>query len=413
MSSLGIGCGGQIRGARFGLAVVWALWVAAPGAAEPVRVVLSSRVGVVRDENFFRSSTQVQSKDLGAVGFTLDVFQTRPRTTFDLQYVPSFQQEWDQPHFKAQDHQVYLGVTHAVSERSKLGIRERLVRSNVANAVGVGEPAALVLASRTRRFEHSLQVDLDHALSPHTGVVFGLEHQIFNYETNKLFDTTAYGGSVGYAWRREKGFEMRAIARLLRHDPSNQDPTDVASLGLRYRQPVNQWQEMIFEAGGYSAKGPRSTGAGGGKETQSGWYGGASYGWSGRYEVSSVALRRDVAPAPGVSVSTIADSAMINTTLTPIQRLKVDLGVQGTRYNFLFGGRRVTDALISDLRMRWQLRIDLELVAGLSHIYQKSDVPELDNLDYNRFYFGINFPLYRRGPARPPDGAMPMPIVTN
>jgi hypothetical protein len=397
-----------------GALVLLSLVSTVPAAAEPVRVLLQTRVGVVRDENFFRSSRVVESKDLGSVGFTLDLFQARPRTTTNLQYVPSFEQEWAEPHFKAQDHRFYLGVSHQLSQRTRLGVRERLLRSNLANGFSAGELTPLVVAPRTHRFEHSLNVDLDHELSRRTGVVFGLEHQIYDYKTTKLFDTKAYGGSVGYAWRRERGFEMRAIARLLRHDPSNEDPTDIASVGFRFRQPVNRWQEMVFEAGGYDARGPAPAGGDRSRETRNGWYGSALYGWSnGRFAVSSAQLRRDVAPAPGVSVSTVADTAMLNTTLSPTERLRLDLGAQATRYEFLFGTRRVTDAFIGDVRGRWMMRPDVELVAGWSHIYQSSDVPELDNLDYDRFYFGVNFPLFRRGPAQAPDGALPSPIVTN
>jgi hypothetical protein len=402
------------RLARRGAALVLLALLASPLAAEPTRIWLSSRIGVLHDENFFRSSTAVERKDLGSIGFTLDLFQQRPRTTYELQYVPSFEQEWQGSRYRADDQRLYLGVSHQLSPRSKLGLRERLLWSDIANSIqGDVEPIALVVAPRTRRFEHSLDVDLDHALSPHTGVVFGLEHQRYDYRTTRLFDTEAYGGSVGYAWHRERGSEMRAIARWLRHDPDLQAPTDITSVGVRYLEPVNRWQNLVLEAGGFSARGPITAGSDA-RSDRTGWYGDVIYGWSnGRFATSSVQLRRDVAPAPGVSVSTLADTAMLTTTISPLERLRLDFDAQGTRYSLLFGSRRVTDAFIGEVRARWLVRVDLALVAGWAHIYQQSNVPELDNLDYNRFYFGVSLPLYHRGPLQAPDGALPTPVVTN
>jgi len=112
-----------------------AVAAATPGVAEPVNVSISATTGVHRDENFFRNSVNVEEKDLGSIGLTLRIGQERPRLVYDLQYVPSFQREFDSPHFTAEDHRLEFAASHAASERTRLRLNERLLRSDVQTDV--------------------------------------------------------------------------------------------------------------------------------------------------------------------------------------------------------------------------------------------------------------------------------------
>jgi hypothetical protein len=105
----------------------------------------------------------------------------------------------------------------------------------------------------------------------------------------------------------------------------------------------------------------------------------------------------------------VADIAQLTTTLTLRQDLRLDLTGQGTRHRLIFESEQVTDTVLANARLRWELREGLELVAGFGRIHQSSDIPELDDLDYNRYFLGTSFPLYRRGRAQASPGLLPEP----
>ena len=403
--------GWRWTGRASGIACVWAGALAAgiaPAFAEPVNVSLSATTGVFRDENFFRNSVNVEEKDLGGLGLTLRIGQERPRLTYDLQYVPSFQREFDSPHFTAEDHRLELAGVGLLSERTRLRVSERLVRSDVETDL-LSSNAVLVVP-RTERFEHSLDVTLAHELGRRNELELGVVHQIYEYETVQLFDGTAYGASLGYAWRREDDTRLQLLGRAFRHEPDGRDGTDVVTAGARYRKPLDRWHELTFDAGAFQARAHDPDPGRDGSEN--GWYGGVAYSWSpGRRAVSSVQLRRDVSPAPGVGFSTVADLAQITSTLTLRERVRLDLSGQGARHRFLFESEQVTESVLADARLRWELRNGIELSGGIGWIHQRSDIPELDDLDYNRYFVGTSFPIYRRGRVTSP-GVLPGPTPT-
>ena len=389
--------------------VVAAAASAAPAEAEPLNVSLSGTTGVYRDENFFRNSVNVEEKDLGGLGLTLRLGQDRQRTVWDLQYVPSFQREFDSPHFTAEDHRLELSVASSISERTRFRVNERLLRSDVqTDLLSGGTTSAFLVIPRTERFEHALNLTLARDLGRRNGLELGLIHERYEYESARLFDGESYGGSAAYAWRREDGTRFETLGRVLRHEPAHSAATDIASVGIRYSKPLDRWHGLIFDLGGFQARGPEVPD--GDDETQNGWYGGIAYSWgTGRRATSRVQLRRDVAPAPGVGFSTVADIAQLTTTLSLRQDLRLDLTGQGTRHRLIFESEQVTDTVLANARLRWELREGFELVAGIGRIHQRSDIPELDDLDYNRYFLGTSFPLYRRGRTQASPGLLPEP----
>jgi hypothetical protein len=382
---------------------------AAPALAAPLDVSLSATAGVLRDENFFRNSENVEEKDLGSIGLNLRLGQQRPRADFDLRYTPSFQRELDSPHFTAEDHRLELAVSGAPSERTRLRFNERLLRSDVqTDLISASAGETFLVVPRTERFEHAAHLGLARDVGRRSALDLGLFHERYEYEAAQLFDGTVFGGSLAYGWRQEDGGRFDLLGRVLRHDGDSRDATDIASLGVRYRKTLDRWHELIFDLGGFRASGEDL----GAREdqTEDGWYGGVTYSWStGRRATSRALLRRDVAPAPGVGFSTVADTAQLATTLTLREPVRLDLIGQGTRYRAIFESEQTTDTVLLDARLRWEVRPAFELVAGVGRVHQRSDSPALDDLDYNRFFVGTSVPIYRRGRASTEPAALPSP----
>lgn len=399
---------------RSGLVVAMAAgavaWPAAL-AAEPLEFSLSGRTGFQRNENFFRNALNVEEKDLGGLGLTFKLGQQRPRMDFQVEYVPSFAREFDSPHYTAEDHRLSASLDRRFSERTRLSIDERLLRSDVETDLQTSPTSgAFLVVPRTDRFEHGLQVLLDRDLGRRNGLQLGLIHELYEYETDRLFDGEVYGGSAGYSWHREDGGRFEAIGRVLRHEQSDRDDTDIGSLGLRYRRPVDRWHEFVVDAGAFQARGPEDPALRGNDETRNGWYGGATYSWTTpRLATSSVSLRRDVVPAPGIGFSTIADVAYLLTTFNLGSDVRLDLTGQGARHRRIFAQEEVTESLIGTSRLRWEVRPGFELMAGYGRVHQRSDSPALDDLDYNRYMIGTSFLLYRRGPAPARPGTPQVP----
>lgn len=385
-----------------------AVAVATPAVADPVNVSISATTGVHRDENFFRNSVNVEEKDLGSVGLTFRIGQERPRLVYDLQYVPSFQREFDSPHFTAEDHRLEFAASGSVSERTRLRLNERLIRSDVqTDLLSASSSNAFLIVPRTERFEHALHLGLARDIGRRNGIEVGLFHELFEYETTQLFDGTVFGGSLAYSWRQEDASRFDVLGRLLRHESDANDATDIGSVGISYRKTLDRWHDLVFDLGGFQARGSEPGGA---DETEEGWYGGVAYSWgTGRWATSRAALRRDVAPAPGVGFSTVADLAQLTTTLTLRERVRLDLIGQGTRYRALFESEQETDTVLAGARLRWEVRPAFELIAGIGRIHQRSDVPHLDDLDYNQYHVGTSIPLYRRGRASAAPGPLPAP----
>jgi hypothetical protein len=375
-----------------------------------VNVSISATAGVVRDENFFRNSVNVEEKDLGSLGLTFKVGQERPRLVYDLQYLPSFQREFDSPNFTAEDHRLEFAAAGTLSERTRLRVEERLLRSDVqTDLLSTPVSGSFLVVPRTERFEHAFHLGLAHDIGRRNGLEVGVFHELFEYETTRLFDGTVVGGSLAYSWRQEDATRFDVLGRVLRHDSDSRDATDIASLGVRYRRPLDRWHELIFDLGAFRAQGDDFATADS-DDSEDGWYGGVTYSWgTGRRATSRAQLRRDVAPAPGVGFSTVADTAQLATTLTLRERVRLDLAGQGTRYRAIFEDEQTTETLLADARLRWEIRPALELIAGIGRVHQTSDAPELDDLDYSRYFVGTSVPLYRRGRATAAPGLVPVP----
>lgn len=402
---------GRWRYALVGVLAAGAATAPCPLAAEPLEFSISARTGVHRNENFFRNALNVEEKDLGGLGFTFKVGQQRPRTDFDVAYMPAFQREFDSPHYTAEDHRLSASLTHRFSERTRLDVDERLLRSDVETDLQTsGTTGSFLVVPRTDRFEHGLLVRLDRDLGRRNGLELGLIHELYEYETTRLFDGQVFGGLAGYSWRREDGGRLEALGRVLRHEQSDRDDTDIASLGLRYRRPVDRWHEFIVDAGAFQARGPEDSTVRGNDETRNGWYGGATYSWTTpRLATSTVSLRRDVVPAPGIGFSTEADVGSLLTTLNLGSDVRLDLIGQGARHRRLFVEEEVTESLMGTARLRWEVRPGFELMAGYGRVHQTSDSPALDDLDYSRYMIGSSFLLYRRGPGPERPGTAEVP----
>jgi hypothetical protein len=409
-----LGLLGALGWKRLGLLGVLAAGAATapcPLAAEPLEFSISARTGVHRNENFFRNALNVEEKDLGGLGLTFKIGQQRPRTDFEVEYVPSFQREFDSPHYTAEDHRLSASLTRRLSDRTRLDVDERLLRSDVETDLQTsGTTGSFLVVPRTERFEHGLLVRLDRDLGHRNGLELGLIHELYEYEATRLSDGQVYGALAGYSWRRQDGGRLEAIGRVLRHEQSDRDDTDIGSLGLRYRRPVDRWHEFIVDAGAFQARGPENPTLRGNDETRNGWYGGATYSWTTpRLATSSVSLRRDVVPAPGIGFSTIADLGHLITTFNLGSDVRMDLSGQGARHRRIFAEEEVTESLIGTARLRWEVRPGFELMAGYGRVHQRSDSPALDNLDYNRYMIGSSFLLYRRGPGPERPGTAQVP----
>lgn len=402
--------------ARWRYAVVGVLAAGAavapcPLSAEPLQFSISARTGVHRNENFFRNALNVEEKDLGGLGLTFKVGQQRPRTDFQIEYVPSFQREFDSPHYTAEDHRLSATLKRRLSDRTRLELDERLLRSDVESDLQAGvTTGAFLVVPRTERFEHGLLLRLERDLGRRRGLELGIIHELYEYEATRLSDGQVFGALGGYSWRKQDESRLQALARVLRHEQSGRDDTDIGSLGLRYLRPVDRWHEFIFDVGAFQARGPEDPTVRNNDETRNGWYGGATYSWTTpRLATSSVSLRRDVVPAPGIGFSTVADMGHLITTLNLGSAVRLDLAGLGARYRRIFLEEEVTESLTGTARLRWEVRPGFELMAGYGRVHQRSDSPALDDLDYNRYMIGSSFLLYRRGPGPERPGTAPMP----
>lgn len=383
-------------GLRFALLLAAASCASAAGAQRSFSLLANT--GVDRDENFFRRASQVEEKTLGSVGLTAKYGYEKPTLDFELLFVPSFRRELDQPGYENDSQRLHLRLDKQFSERTSMGLRGKLLATDNTQ-LGPEEP--LLVQQRTETRSGGINLDLEHALDTRSSLLVGAEYSRSEYESAALFDHRTLGVVLGVGRELSRRDELKLLARARRFDLSNDNDTDVTSLGLAYERVLAPSREVTVEAGAFRIEGRgRVIGAGFDDDSDElGWYGGLYYRHASAEPFSYTArLWREVSPSIGFGDPTVVESATVTAATPAGDKLSFDFIAGYARYLFLFGRDQQVEALQGTARANWFITPDIRLSFDYTRVHQTADLPDLDNLDYGRYSAGINFPLFRSGP---------------
>ncbi len=405
------------RALALSLLVAFAALPVAAAPAGEFRLFLEGEAGVRNEGDYGQGGGQgvaqgFQDQAVGRAGLNLQLSYRRQRLDLALGYSPSYERGFSDPQrLSGLTHRLDFGLNADLSRRLKLSARERLFYSPTLDLYVPTQAETTVAPRQGDQLVHSLDVDLESAVSSRVAIRAGVSQGMWKYQGSALADSRQVLARLGASFALARGQSVDVGGDAGRYDYGDRGEADVLTLGLAWATEVGKSSHLRLEGGAYSVDSTvRVAGASGepvfAASQDQGWRGNAQFSQDRRRFRWAVGLAHDVSPGVGLGRAAQADNVFLGISTSAVGRqLTLGLDANGSRQREIVEAPGLgtgpdsvlTDYVAGTAHASWSFGPLLRLEGGYSRVWQRSQVVTFPDLSYGRYYLNLAVRLYQTG----------------
>jgi hypothetical protein len=407
-----------------------ALAVALPrvGTAGELRVLLEGEAGMFSDGDYRgldedQAALRKDEDSRARAGLGLQLSYALERLNLAMVYAPAYERSLDNSDVSGITHRLDFGLAGDLSRRTRLDVRERLLRTPDLDLYAPATaPDTTTVTRQGAQLSHAFDVALDHELSRHASLTFGASHSLRRFEEEDLIDSEALGARVGAGFEFARAQRLEVNAGLGRYDYKERGDAGVETFGVAWSTDFWRSSHIRLEAGAFSVDStenirsitvPDPEGEPVVSETvvedsAEGFRGGLQLSQERQFLRWALGLSHDVSPGAGLGRAVEADNAFVGLSFPIGRRLVLGLDGNGSRQRDLSSRDRLTGLEESEndsltefaagtARASWSFAQAFRIEGGYSRVWQRSRVAAFGDLNYARYFLNLAFRLYQTG----------------
>src|SRR5436853_695150 len=148
---------------------------------------------------------------------------------------PSYERGLSEPErLSGLSHRLDFGLIADLTRRLKLSARERLFSSPTLDLYVPAQAETTIATRQGDQLVHSLDVDLENAVSPRVSIRAGVSQGIREYRGSNLADSREFLGRLGASFALDRGRSFEIAADAGRYDYGDRGEADVRTVGLAW-----------------------------------------------------------------------------------------------------------------------------------------------------------------------------------
>jgi hypothetical protein len=295
-----------------------------------------------------------------------------------------------------------------LTRRLKLSVREQLFSSPTRDLYVPSQADTNVAPRQGDQLVHSLNVQLDDAVSRRVSLRAGVSQGVREYRGSGLANSRELLGRLGASFELDRGRQVEVAADAGRYDYGDRGDASVRTFGVAWATGLGKSSRLRLEGGAFAVNStrrltpPLAGEPAFASSADHGWRGGLQFARDQRLFHWALGLSHDVSPGAGLGRAAKADSAFLGISTTSVgRRLTLALDANGSRQrdvsSQLGTAGALTEYAAGTASASWSFGPAIRVLGGYSRIWQRSRVEPFPNLSYGRYFLNLAFRIFSTG----------------